>query len=186
MKNKLLIALSALILATGAFAKDIASYRFATSEFANGIHNIKHFVTTLAEDQVLRVTLVRATGTAAWNATREGEPINFEQELGDLIFNQLRTQIAGISNAPIKRVLDPMICMMMPGPIQSNDHLSVARDYDWNTRSFLGELELILGPQGCWVANKVYPEHERVTQQAHALKSALKFTTLQILENLNL
>lgn len=184
MKNALLIALSALLISTGALAKDIANYRFAVSEVVDGQHTVKVLNTTITDDQVMKVTLTRATGSMPWNMTVDGETESFEKDLNNLVFEQIKTQVVSISNAPIKRVQAEIVCMMMPGPAQANDHLSVARGYDWNSRSFLGDLELVMGPQGCWVRNPVFPANERAAGQARALKASIKLLTLEFIGNL--
>ncbi len=184
MKKTLFIAVSALLFSVTTMAKDIASYRFATSEVVNEEHTVRVFVATVSDDQILKISLTKASGSAPWDLNVDGEAIEIEEKLTQLAYNQIKTQVVGVSNAPIKREFSPMICMMMAGPAQSNDHLSVARGYDWSTQSFLGELELILGPQGCWVSSKVFPEHKRAEQQAHALKASIKLLTLQFTETL--
>lgn len=92
-------------------------------------------------------------------------------------------KIIGLSNSPIKEVTSAVVCMMIPGPAQSNDHLVIRRGYDFNSGSFFGELELVLGPQGCWVAHKVFPANERATQQARALKNTIRVLTLDFVGN---
>lgn len=183
MKNTLLIALSFLLMA-GVFAKDIASYRFAISETVDGKILIKHMVATIADDMSLTIDLTKSAGTRPWFMEEVGPTTTHTKYLNESTYNIVKTQIVSISNAPIKRVHTPMVCMMMPGPEQSNDHLTVARGYDFNSASFLGDLELILGPQGCWVAHKVYPENERATQQARALKNSIKLLATELIGNL--
>lgn len=184
MKHTLLIALSAIVFSFTSMAKDLATYRFAVSETVDGQHNVKVFVTTLTDDQVLKISMTNSTGTHFWNLSTDGEEQLFEKELNNLVYDQLKTQVISLSHAPIRRVQAQVVCMMMPGPMHSNDHLSIARGYDWNSGSFLGDLELIMGPEGCWVMNKVFPENERAAGQARALKSSLKLLTLEFAGNL--
>ncbi|MCR9204163.1 MAG: hypothetical protein NXH75_06275, partial [Halobacteriovoraceae bacterium] len=140
--------------------------------------------TTITDDKIMKISLTSASGSNPWSMTIDTEAEYFEKDLNDLVFDQIKTQIVSLSHAPVKRVQAQVVCMMMPGPGQSNDHLSVARGYDWNSGSFLGDLELIMGPQGCWVMNKVFPANERAAGQARALKTSIKLLALGFVGNL--
>ena len=67
---------------------------------------------------------------------------------------------------------------MMPLWPQSQDHLKVARNYDYNTKTFKGELLLVDGPHGCWLSNKTFPKEEYAHQTAHTLKRSIKLLAL--------
>ena len=67
-----------------------------------------------------------------------------------------------------------IICMMMPSPFAESDHLFLNRAYDYDKSEFLGPVELVLGPEGCWVANKVHPEGVWPVETARKIKSIIQ------------
>lgn len=68
---------------------------------------------------------------------------------------------------------------MMPGPTMSNNHLSVLRGFDYNNQTYLGEMELVDGPQGCWVRSATYPKNAYDRTTAASLKTLIKTLTLE-------
>ena len=86
-----------------------------------------------------------------------------------------------LSQAQIKNVHSDYVCMMLPYPTMANDHLKVRRDYIHSSLTFNGPMELVSGPSGCWVADKVFPEHQNDKNAALSLKAALKGITLGLL-----
>ena len=67
-----------------------------------------------------------------------------------------------------------IICMMMPSPFMESDHLYLNRAYDYDKSEFLGPIELVLGPEGCWVANRVHPEGTWSIETARKIKSIMQ------------
>lgn len=183
MKRTILTTLLVL-LSLKSFAGDIASYRFATIDQEVGQGAVKVLEVSVDEDRLLKVKLFKASGDHPWFVGANAESSTQEKELNEAVFESLRTQIVSIANAPVKKRIDLIVCELFAGPLLTNDHLSVARDYDFRTRTFRGAMELVMGPQGCWVSNKVMLENERAMQQARVLKEQLRILGLDFVGNL--
>ena len=90
----------------------------------------------------------------------------------------LKASAVNLSKAKITTKTAQIICMMMPGPAASNNHLSVATDYDYHTDDFTGAMKLVLGPQGCWVRKPVFPANQYDRATAKELKALIKILVL--------
>jgi hypothetical protein len=180
MKN-LLVLLLVLMTSTAAIAKDLTSYRFAVRSDVDGKTQIHNLVATVTMAATLRVEHTQTEGRYPFFTDSVGNSVELTKRLSSFTFESLKRNIIALSNAEIDQRFNQVVCMMMPGPVQSNDHLFVARGHDWNTGHFFGELELIHGPQGCWVSNKVAPKGGREELAAKLLKNQIKVITLEFL-----
>ncbi len=178
MKTSLLITIG-LLFSTNVFAKDLASYRFAVREDVAGKSIIHHMVTTITEEAELNIVLNTSSGSFPFFIDGESEAeANFSKPLNKHIFALLKRDITRLSGADIERRTNQIVCMMMPGPTMSNNHLSVLRGYDYNTGTFAGVMELVDGPSGCWVSSATYPKNTYDRTAATSLKGLIKAITL--------
>ncbi|MFT6069315.1 MAG: hypothetical protein ACJAT2_002753 [Bacteriovoracaceae bacterium] len=178
MKRSLLITIC-LLFSTNAFAKDLASYRFAVREDVAGKSIIHSLVATVTDEAELNITHNTASGTFPFfmDEQSEGEG-SFSKKLNKHIFSLLKRDIIRLSEAEIERRTNQIVCMMMPGPTMSNNHLSVLRGYDYRSDSFTGVMELVDGPSGCWVSSATYPKNTYDRAAATSLKGLIKAITL--------
>jgi hypothetical protein len=162
---------------------ELATYRFAIQKF-NGTQNVVHqMVVSLDDEAQLKVVLNKAIQGRSVFFDSVGTEQVFEKEVNSFVFDHLIHDIIRLANAPVKKTVSEIVCMMMPGPAQSNDHLSVRRVYDRGQKKFWGELEVIYSPSGCWIANKVFPEAQIDRNQANSLKAKLKTLALEMIGN---
>lgn len=176
---KLIIALT--VLSLNVMAKDMTHYKFAVAGDERGeFHSIE---ATITEDQELKVDLVTTIGQPPFYIPSPGQSQSYSdvKRLNDVIFNLIKNEVIGLSTARIVKKTNVVVCMMIPGPHQANDHLSILRHYDHHTDEFLEEMKLILGPQGCWVSNPVYPKENYQMVKAQKLKSMLKVMALEFI-----
>ena len=87
-----------------------------------------------------------------------------------------------MANPQIKTTYSQIVCTMMPGPEAANNHLTVRRNWNWDIRDFLGEMELVSGPSGCWVSTNIQPEGDWGKRNANELKEVLKVLALETIE----
>ena len=178
MKTSLLILIS-LLFSTNVFAKDIANFRFAIREDVEGRSIIHHMVSTITDEAELKVTLNSSSGRFPFFIDGDSQPeATFSKELNKHVFALLKNDIIRLSNAEIEKRTNQIVCMMMPGPTMSNNHLSVLRGHDYNTQEFLGKMELVDGPNGCWVRSATYPKNTYDRAAAASLKGLIKAITL--------
>jgi hypothetical protein len=101
--------------------------------------------------------------------------------LGEKTFDALKNEIKKLSNAELKHTRADIVCMLMPTPLLSHDHLTVARGYHYE-QGFTGALELVDGPSGCWLANQTHPIEAYDLTAAKVLKGQLKVLALETLD----
>jgi len=175
---KKLVLLVALLMSANAMAANIAEYRFAQmGEERGSVHVFKVAVTDSAE---LDIELTTSVGRPPFYLPQDGEvnTKDFSKRLNKHVFETLKNHIVSLSSAEIEERMNQIVCMMMPGPAQSNNHLSVKRDYDYRTQEFKGEMQLVSGPNGCWVRHAIFPKVEWQRANAQALKNLIKVLTL--------
>lgn len=177
MKKSLLIALS-LLFTANVFAKDLASYRFAIRSGDTERTVIHSVVATVSDEAELTAVVTSHEGNWPIFFPNEIGGQEFTKKLNKHVFALLKNDIIRLSQAEIEHRTNQIVCMMMPGPTQSNNHLSVLRDYDWNTQTFKGEMELVDGPHGCWVRSATYPKNMYDRATATSLKGLMKALTL--------
>lgn len=183
MKRTILATLLVL-LSFKSHSADLASYRFATLDQESDQAIVKVLEVTVDEERLLKVKMSKATGESPFFIGGNVETTTHEKVLNRAVFDSLKTRVVAIANAPIIKKIDLIVCELFAGPLLSNDHLSVARDYDFESKTFNGDIELVSGPQGCWVMNKVMLENERARQQALSLKEALRTLGLDFVGNI--
>ena len=178
-----LTTLLAFLLIQSAFAKDIATFRFAIHEGPHDRTEITVVVAKLTDDKEIKITTSSAFGRFPFfNSGDNVETKEFTKPLNDKIYNMLKHNVMNLSKAEITTREAQVICMMMPGPAQSNNHLSVLADYDYNEDDFLGKMKLVSGPQGCWVRKATFPKNQYDRATAQELKALLKALTLDFID----
>ena len=173
--------LFALLFSFQIFAGEIANYRFAVEKHDANQFVAHSMVVSIDEEAMMTVTLNKGTRLDSIFFVAEGETEVFQKQLNNYVFDHMKHDIIRLANAPIKKSISQIVCMMMPGPAQSNDHLSVRRVYDRGQKKFWGEMELVYGPRGCWIANKVFPEAEIDRTIANTLKAKIKTLALEFI-----
>jgi len=179
MKKILLLTLG-LMFSANVFSKDLAQFRFAMrSSDGAQVSTFHHMVATISDEAVLSVEINSSTGNFPFFLPEDGTiQRTFSKTLNKHVFNLIKDDIIRLSQAEIEKRTNQIVCMMMPGPTMSNNHLSVLRGYDWNTQVFTGKMELVDGPKGCWVRNSTYPKNEYDRATATNLKALIRALTL--------
>ena len=172
MKNLLLTFI--LLASSSVFAKNIAHYRFAIGGGDwRSAPDVKVISATLTDAGIL---MVEKTGS------NDPQPEVFEEELNEHNFTSMKWNVIALANAEIETIFTRIVCAMMPSPGQSNNHLSVRREYDSSTQDFLGQMKLISSPQGCWVAERVRPVGSRQQLAANILREQIKTAALEMIK----
>lgn len=189
MKKMFLLLSVLMISATQAMAttprkQAIAEYTFganeAVSEEANiGEFVLRRYVATLYTDQTLKVVETTSRGENRWSINDENQETviripRLRKAAYDLLFNDAVV----LADAEIQQSRSAIVCMLMPAWPQSQDHLRVARSYDYERKTFKGELLLVDGPHGCWLSEKTFPKEEYAHETAHTLKRSIKLLAL--------
>ncbi|MBI2519840.1 MAG: hypothetical protein HYV97_05475 [Bdellovibrio sp.] len=162
----------------------IAEYTFGINDFGSedanvGEYVLKKYTATLFTDQTLKIVEVTTRGDNQWNMGNDNqEQVIRIPRLQKAVYDILFQDVIALADAEIQQTHSAIVCMMMPMWPQSQDHLKVARTYDYNTKTFKGELLLVDGPHGCWLANKTFPKDEYAHQTAHTLKRSIKLLAL--------
>lgn len=186
MKN-LIVLIATILIASAATATDIAKYNFAfRAADGQGIHNVS---AVLHDDKTLKLEVVTShlrpdsprrypLPIVGWET---GAGVSFTKELAAEVYSILSVDALSLSRAEIEVQVAGIVCMMMPGPTMSNNHLSVRRDYDYNTETFKGEMTLVQGPRGCWVGRKVFPKNQHDQATAARLQATIKALAIDFL-----
>lgn len=77
-------------------------------------------------------------------------------------------------NSEIVNVFPQIICMMMPAEYMTSNHLYLNREFNNDLEKFVGHLELVLGPQGCWSTNRTHLADSWANDSAKEIKTILK------------
>ncbi len=172
MKNLLLTLI--LLASSSVFGKSIAHYRFAIG--SNDWRSADQ-ATVINASLTDKGSLVVLTSSSADEA-----PQYWEETLHEKTFESMKWNVLALSNVEIKETIQAIVCAMMPGPLQSNDHLSVRRGHVFGVDDFFGEMKLVHGPQGCWVARKITPVGGRNEMAARLLKEQMKIAALELIK----
>ena len=170
-----------MITSAATVAKDVTSYRFAVRSDLGEVTQVHHLVATVTDGAILRIEHTQSEGSHPFFADSVGRTEELSKRLSTFTYQSLMGNVIALSNAKIERSFMQVVCMMMPSPVHSNNHLSVARGYDVNTGNFFGDMELVAGPRGCWVSSKVKPVGGREQLAADLLKNQIKVATLEFL-----
>jgi hypothetical protein len=180
----LLTAVLTLLLIQSAYGKDIASFRFATRDHAqDSTHSeITVFETVLTDTQEIKITTSTSLGRFPFFVGDGVETKEYTKLLNERIYKMLKQNVMRLSKAEIITREAQVVCMMMPGPTHSNNHLSVLTDYDYSEDNFMGKMKLVSGPQGCWVRKSTFPKNEYDRATAQELKALIKALVLDFVE----
>ena len=131
----------------------------SVSEEAIGEFVLRRYVATLYTDQTLKVVETTSRGENRWSINDENQETviripRLRKAAYDLLFND----VVVLADAEIQQSRSAIVCMLMPAWPQSQDHLRVARSYDYERKTFKGELLLVDGPHGCWLSEKPFPK----------------------------
>ena len=146
----------------------------ASVEFGHHQLNINYKITaTLSEFGHLSVAAEEIGGT--------GSPYLAGKQLEFPTYRALEGHIYMLANAQIVHQYYPMVCKML-APIDGMiNTLSVREGYDYNGKQFTGEIRAVLGPQGCFIADKIYPEGDYSMRAAQQLRFAMRVLALDII-----
>jgi hypothetical protein len=172
--------LFALLFSTPLMGAEIANYRFGIEKHTANEFNAHVMTVSIDEDALMTVTLNKSSREDSIFFTANGDAEVFQKDLNAFTFKSLKLDIIRLANAPITKSYSEVVCMMMPGPAQSNDHLSVRRVYDRGQKKFWGDMELVFGPRGCWIAFKVSPEAQIDKEVANNLKAQVRALALDL------
>jgi hypothetical protein len=176
--KKLMSIAFALLLSLSALADGeiLASYRFAQNK--NG-SSPRGFFTTYYKAELLETGELKISSRYT-DQTRFDDYDTFRTiELKRAVKGEIIDMVKRLANAEIESRYAGIVCMMYPHPSQSENYLSVKRDYDWRSSTFNGGLELVKGPQGCWIGHKVSPKEDAHDIIAEKLKTALRMLAIQ-------
>ncbi|MAF98133.1 MAG: hypothetical protein CMH26_05810 [Micavibrio sp.] len=169
--------------AMAAQAKEIAHYRFAVQDYAT--NEVVHVEATLEDTKELHIEAMSFLGRGhgpIFFPSEVKEDVSVTKNLNKYTYEILFNKVKNLANAQIKTTYQQIVCTMMPGPEASNNHLTVRRNWDWDMDDFIGEMELISGPSGCWVSTSVQPDGDWGKRHAYELKEVLKTLALETIE----
>lgn len=107
------------------------------------------------------------------------EPKTLSIELSQINTDLFRNNVLSLVDAKIVKTTLDAVCMMMPAMYMNFDHLSLSREYDHFTRDFKGNVELVVGPNGCWIPNKTMLEHDWQNRTALSIKQNIQLLVNQ-------
>mgnify|MGYP003683748371 CR=1 FL=1 len=169
MKSILLI--TTFLFALSASANTIiAKYDFGVQ---NSFDNGKFVKSTLTEDGSLSIEIYNHLILANSAARPSASELIFAQ-INPKNLQFIISKIIPTTQAQVVTTYSEIICMLMPSGFMESDHLYLNRTYNSHTGEFIGDLELVHGPQGCWVSGKVSLDNTQDNQRAYELKSTLK------------
>jgi hypothetical protein len=91
----------------------------------------------------------------------------------------LKDKIVMLSAAEINTSVSQFVCMMMP-PFGSDQRiLQVRRDFDWQTQSFKGALQVVDNNAGCWAVTHIAPKQDYANIAAKELESELEVLSIE-------
>lgn len=181
MKTPLTLLIS-ILLNFSINAKDLAHYDFSILEKSNdGTNYLLSVKTVLNEDREIKISTTKTMYPEHLSIgnTQKNELI---KPLHEATYNYLKNFVISLSNAKITVISNQAVCMMMPGPAANNDFLSVLRGYDFYSQIFQGEMMMVLGPKGCWVANKVFPSNDSIKKHAVKFKASIKSLVIDFID----
>lgn len=192
---KKLLMTAALVLTSTAQALSIAPYEtVANYKFMeqSGVHygsnndaTFHRFNISISDGKYMEIE-VQSTDSVMRGPFAEPTPgsrtrtIRVSENMNDKLYKTIMNKVYSLANAKMKKYdrIHP-ICMMMPAPSMYTNHLSVKRDYDYDKKYFKKPLQVILGPQGCWVSNPIIPKNNYDVREARELALMLKTLALQ-------
>lgn len=163
-----------------AFAKDIALYEFGMrSTDAEQGEKYQSVRVSLDDEGMITAAIFPLNFGGIDLPQRRRKEVS--KVLSPLALQGLRHQLAGLSKTELETYYSQIVCMIAVSPDMTVDHLSIAEDYDYREDRFLGELRLVLSPQGCWTGGGTFPKKDYSLQQARSLKAMLRFYALDLL-----
>lgn len=181
MTIKLITLVITLITSSLAFSTEIAGHRFAIYGAQRGMYH--NFEISISDKQVMAVRMTTSkTGRRNFiGGSSLVETMKVEKDLNNRVYKLLKSSIVRLSNAKISKIHRTIVCRMMAGPTLSNDHLSIKRNYQRSTDTFLGKMTLVSNPSGCWQTISIFPTHVNDKLIAEQLKSTLEILTLDLM-----
>jgi hypothetical protein len=164
--NKFLVMAALCLGAQAAQAKDIAQSSFNHE----GVNGREIDTLTVTDNGSVRIE------RQALNNDAPALPTVYKK-LSKEVFEQLSFKIQQLSTAELVTTRQTVVCMMMP-MLGARKDLKVARDYDFETQSYQGELTLVLSQAGCWLAIHTAPKEAFEKEEAKSLVSALEILGL--------
>ncbi len=164
----------------------IAEYTFGINDSENSdrdaqVYVLRRYTATLYSDRSLKIAETTFNSNNTWGpgaGDQQGDESIVTIKVKKPVFELVFSDISALANAEVVEAHNQIVCMMMPSWIQTTDHLKVAREFDYNTQSFKGELALVDGPHGCWNKDQTHPKNEWDRQTAEVLKRSLKLLSL--------
>lgn len=176
---KAIILLTVLMTSLTSFGADLAHYRFGISGDQRGEFHVLN--ATLSDEKTLTVKMITTVGRPPFNRPVNPRDLVEKEEiitLNEFAFKELKSLISSLSTAKIIEEQKQVICLMIPQPNHSNNHLSAATITRNREGTTIGQMRLVLGPQGCWVRNETKPKDIFHLERANQLKQALKILSL--------
>jgi disulfide bond formation protein DsbB len=181
MTIKLFTLVIALISSSLAFSTEIAGHRFAIYGAQRGMYH--NFDISISDKQVMAVKMITSKSGNPYfiGGSSLVDTVKMEKDLNNRVYALLKQSIVRLSKVKISKIHRTIVCRMMAGPTLSNDHLSVKRQYQRSTDSFLGEMKLVSNPSGCWQTVSIFPTQPQNLLIAEQLKSTLEILTLDLM-----
>lgn len=165
--------LTLMLISTNLFATELAHHRFAIQLTEKS--QIVIIEATVLENKGLEVEASVFTGELNrpfLDLKPVGEPILIDEVIPTSVFSELKSKISVLQNAKIENRIYEIICLMIPRPTMSNNHLSVFVE---------GEKKLVSSPSGCWVSKETLPSSAKAALDAQLLKQSIKVLALEAL-----
>ena len=175
---KKIILLLAFAISTTAQAREtyLASYNFGVIDSVGA----KIITANLTDEGFLSVETTTVDDMFGLPSD-DAETFYASKTLHPINLKNLKHKVISLANAEIEASYAGIVCMLMPSIDQSSNHLSVARDYDYDSEQFNGEMTLVDGPRGCWVSNKVHLKNTFSNEIAVELKGILRALAIEAL-----
>ena len=105
-------------------------------------------------------------------------------DISDQNFKMIRDIVRGLVKEEVVESFSSVVCMMMPADEDRSDHLYLNREFDQQNDVFTGALELVSGPQGCWVSHRVNFVNQWSNNRALRIKNTLRILVQEHAEEL--
>jgi len=105
---------------------------------------------------------------------------SFEIIVNPILFSEILGIVEHLSNANIVVKTRELLCQpSLPNPHMFNSDLSIRRAYDSALNVFLGDIEVVLEADGCWVNKRIQFESKSDRKLAAYLEHFLTILALQ-------
>lgn len=177
MKNLILAVFT--FVSIQAQADVIATYQFGIRDYTQQNSTPQVFTADLTDEGTLNVSVMDLVFSGG-DLNTLSEPMA-SKKLHPLNFQNLLYKIQRLSNLAVNERFNLVVCEIAVSIEMGYNHLSVARNYDHSSLSFMAPLQVVHGPQGCWVGHSISLQEEYGNQIAAELKNSIQALALELI-----